>query len=369
MMLRSYSYMDSGLDIAFFYEAWEEVNKLKWYFYKFAGTHADEVMQATVMHVLSHFNPEKGSINTYVKRLARDMSRYNSKTIPVDFMEQTVSKDKNVEKEEVKANIDTGRVNDFSDELCDEYELRIDRKTDVVNVALEFMDKFIMLCEALIAHNTSTKYYPEPFVKQCMRINSKCLNFNALCLEVYKQYGSKMQEFINLETSSDWFEADYPLLNNSYTKKVKLINVYTHDEVDDADTEVWKVFGKVGTSASPKRIIRTRYYELWETLCDLIDAKETNQLKFIIDNSYVIYTLGGSLSILNPDLYSMYDLVRSEILTNIVRFTGGKILSVGSEYIYLICPSELNITERKLDVNLRDIQYEFNFEDITDTIL
>ena len=39
--------MQSDINIAFYYEIFNEIQKLKWYFYKFAGVNAEEAMQRT----------------------------------------------------------------------------------------------------------------------------------------------------------------------------------------------------------------------------------------------------------------------------------------------------------------------------------
>ena len=44
--------MPKELDIAFYYEVWNEISNLKWYFYKFARNNAEEAMQMTLMHWL-----------------------------------------------------------------------------------------------------------------------------------------------------------------------------------------------------------------------------------------------------------------------------------------------------------------------------
>ena len=59
--------MDKEIDIAFFYEVNQEINGLKWYFYKFTGANAEEAMQRTLMHTITHFQAEKGNLSAYVK--------------------------------------------------------------------------------------------------------------------------------------------------------------------------------------------------------------------------------------------------------------------------------------------------------------
>ena len=363
-MFKSFSFMPKEIDIAFYYEVWEEIQALKWYFYKFAGVNADEAMQRTLMHTLMHFQSERGNLSAYVKILAIESTKDNSKLVLVDFLEQTLASDD----EEMTPTVDVGRVNDFSSDVIEEMELSVSRRTDVVNLALEFMDKFITLCEALIRHDTSTKYYPEVFIKQCLKINDKCTNFNRLCLDLYMEYSDDFQWFLDLvnESSDVWKESDFLLISNNKSKRVKMINPDTGLEVEDADNEDWQIVGKLGEGDQKKHILRVHYEDVWEMMCDLVDSTETNEMKFIIDNSYIIRTFGGSTSVLNTDLYNEYDLIRNEILTNILLDTNGRILNVGSENIYLLCNAGYQIRRNKRTVCGHT--FEFKYEDITDTI-
>ena len=82
--------MSPEIDISFYYDVWKEIGNLRWYFYKFAGVNADEAMEKTLFHTLTHFNAEKGSLSAYVKKLAREITKENSKLVYVDFLEQTL---------------------------------------------------------------------------------------------------------------------------------------------------------------------------------------------------------------------------------------------------------------------------------------
>lgn len=361
MVLKSYAFMQSDINIAFYYEIFNEIQKLKWYFYKFAGVNAEEAMQRTLYHTLFHFNSSKGNLSAYIKKLAREITKENNRLVLVDFLEQTLSEDS--DDEELKSTVDIGSVNDFSNSVITDIELNEDRRIDVINLALEFMDKFLLLCEALIAHDTSTRYYPDIFIRQCLSINKRCPNFNALCLDVYLEYKDDFEWFLGLtEGDDDWKEPDFVAIANSYSKRVLLVDPVTKKPVENADVDKFKLSGKLGD----KRIVRVRYYELWEYFCDLIDDTETNEMKFIIGNSYIIKSFGGSLSVLNPDLFNMYDLARTEILTNVLQDTYGRILNIGTEYFYILCGSDFNKTTVSRTVHGHS--FDLVYEDITDLV-
>lgn len=359
--------MPKEIDISFYYDVNDEIQKLKWYFYKFAGVNADEAMQKTLYHTLLHFNADKGNLSAYIKKLAREITKENSRLVLVDFLEQTLS-DSDETDEDLKSSVDVGNIADFSSSLIDDLELSEDRRGEVINLALEFMDKFILLCEALIKHDTSTRYYPDLFIKNCLAINSRCQNFNRLCLDVYMEYKDDFEWFLGLDTDEEnWKEPDFVLINSSSSKRIRLVNPETKEDVEDADVDEYVLLGRLGEGDSRKKVIKVNYSELWEYFCDLIDDSETNELKFVIDNSYICRTFGGSLSVLNPDLYNMYDVVRMEILTNILQDTYGRVLNVGSESVYLICNATMDKTKLIRDVHGHHI--ELDYEDITDKLI
>lgn len=350
--------MAKEIDIAFYYEVHNEIQSLKWYFYKFAGVNAEEAMQRTLCHTLSHFNTAKGSLPVYIKKLAREITKENSPLVFVDFLEQTLSDSD--EEDESQA---IGGIDDFSTSLVNTIDYDKDKRVDVVNLALSFMDKFLILCDALMKHDISTRYYPEIFIKNCLDISNNCPNFNSLCLSLYMEYKDDFEWFLQRQSDSDtWKEPDFALVANSVSKRIKLINPKTNKVVEDADVDSYELYGSIGS----KKVIRVNYSDLWEYFCDLIDDVETNELKFIIGNSYICKTFGGSLSVLNPDLYNMYDIVRTEIVTNILLDTSGRILNIGSKCLYLLCNSNMN-----LDCLIRTAhgqEIKLVYEDITDSI-
>lgn len=366
MILRSYAFMPPEVDIAFYYEIWNEINNLKWYFYKFAGANAEEAIEKTLFHTLTHFNAEKGNLSAYVKKLAREITKENSKLVFVDFLEQTLPDDD--DGGESVQQVTGGSVRDFSDDVAEAMELAEDRRQEVVCLALEFMDKFMLLCDALKRRDTSTRYFPDVFIKSCMSISKRCLNFNQLCFDVYEEYGDDFQWFLELgQRSENWREADFMMIRNSASKRLRLVRPYTNEDVEDADIDPFVVQGKLGDGAARKKVIKVSYYEIWNLMCDLIDSRETNEIKFVIGDDYIIRTFAGSLSGLNTDLFNMYDLVRSEILTNVLLDTGGRILAIGSENFYLVCNATMDKT--CMERTVHDYSFRLEYTDITDSIL
>lgn len=360
-MLRSYSFMSEEIDISLYYEIWNEIGKLRWYFYKFAGNEADEAMQRTLMHTLTHFQPEKGNLNSYLKKLAREILKDGGKLVTVDFLEQTVVSDED-EVTGAKSGINTGKVDDFSDEIVDTLDLVQDKSGDVERLALEFMDRFVILCEAMQTYDMSSRYYPDVFISQCLSLLKKCENFNEVCLNIYSEYGEKFKWYLEVykNVMQIWKEADFPFVLRRTSKNISLISKKTGVEVQDADLEPFTINTVLDAS---KRVLRVRYYDLWEQVCDLLDEDGINELRFTIGDNFIVRTLAGSQSVLNPDLYNEYDIVRTEILTNVLYDTNGKLLNAGSECFYLLYNAENQI--RKPIREIYGIKIDFQYEDIT----
>lgn len=368
-MLKSVSYMQTELDSSLLYDIWEEIEKLERYFYKFAKSEAPEAMQAVLSHALTHFNPEKGTLNVYIKSLARTVSKQAGKEVALDFLEDTLE-DGEEYLELSDKNIDNAvhtSSSDFSEDIVRRVDSERYRKRDVVEYALMSMDKFLILCEAIIRRDTTTTYYPDAFIKETLKLSGKYKDFNEMCLEIYAEFNDEIKWFLGLDkgnSGSPWKEADFSLIEVRTSKRIALVNQYTEEPVLDADIEDYQLKGSENT-LNTKKIYKVSYSDLWNKLCDMVDDTQSNEIKYIIDSSYIVRTLGGSLQ-LNADLYNMYDLIRSEIVTNILTDTGCRLLHVGSECVYLIQDEKISV---KIPVrHVKNIDIQFEVTDITNSI-
>jgi hypothetical protein len=369
-MLKSVSYMQTAtVDISLLCNIWAEIESLHRYFYKFAGTEAHEAEQQVLLHALTHYKADKGNIKSYIKKLSREILKDNGKTVAVDFMEDTLGDGDEVLKvsDQLLSNVQHSTFNDFSEDIVTKIDAENHRKREITEYALMSIDRFLILCEAILRRDTTTTYYPENFIKETLKLSGKYQNFNDLCINIYNSFGEEMKWFLDIEknTVNSWKEADFNLNKNKVSKRVRFINTKTGEPVLDADIEEYRL--ETGTkSSTDKHIYKIEYATLWNRLCDLVDDEDTNELKFIIDKSYIIRTLGGSFQ-LNADLYNMYDLIRNEIVTNILLDTNCRLINVGSECIYLLQEGNgtINIPNR----TIKGIEVNFSVEDITDTII
>ena len=79
-------------------------------------------------------------------------------------------------------------------------------------------------------------------------------------------------------------------------------------------------------------------------MCDLIDDLYSNEMKFVLGDNYIVRTLGGSYSVVNPIKTNMYGLVRDEIITNVLLMFNCRILSVGKTTAYVLA-NDLDICQ------------------------
>lgn len=361
-MMKSFSYMDTTITGSLYYLLWSEIEKLRRYFSKFCGQNTDEAMQATLVHALTHFSESKGDVSVYIKSLARDITKDNNRLIFVDFLEQTLASDDFDDYNKPK--VDTGSINDFSQSLINDIMLKSYKRKEVIELALCFMDKFMLMCDSIINRDTTTNYYPDIFIKECLKLSKGFEYFNQLCVSIYRQYKDKFVEFLSydLKTQGDWRETDYPTIYQSLSKRLKLVNPQTGKVVDDPDIEDFKLAGNLGN----KRVLKVYYYDLWDLMCNYVDSTDINVMRFTIEDSYIIRTLGGSITIVNPDLFNIYDLCRTEILSNVLHDLNARCIGVGSECFYLFINNggRTQIPSRVI----KGIPINLSVEDITDTI-
>lgn len=357
--MKSYSFNPSEIPGSMYYKIWKEIHDNGLYFKKFNGNEADEAMQRALLHSLKHFDEEKGSLHVYIKSLAKTIAQSDGKSICVDFLEQTLE-DQEDEPDCSVHQPKSQKEADFSNELVDNMYLSVNRTDEVIDLALSSMNMFLVLCKAIDIKDSSTVYYSDTFIRSCLSLSRKCVNFNKICLDIYREYGKDMEAFINPDPTDigTWCEADYTFIGSRTSRRVTLIGD-NGCQIDDADMEPFYVKGNY----KGKKIVRVRYVEQYERLLDLIDSPVTNAIKFVINGRYIIKTLGGSVSVCNPNLYNIYDLVQDEILTNLLKdIKTSSILNVGSECMYFLCKSDydLSIPERCI----RGIHLKFEAEEV-----
>ena len=356
--------MTLDINYRLFSDLYQEITSLDRYFYKFNRLNAEEAKSRTLLHVLSHYDSSGSKdLRPYIKKLAREIMKDGYRDIPVDFLEQTV-----VEDEEA---VDNGylkqqhKTPDFTDEVLASIVNAKSRYESVVGVALVSMKWFLLLCQLLEnGGSVSATYFPAEFKKACLSVSKNYEAFTADCLTIYLQHGDEMQHFIQYESSrpEGWSEANYTVENGRKYRKGRL---ESEEGVDlyNIDLQEYKFTGTLGNGA---RIYRVYFDKILDVLFELVFSPVTNCVKFVVDSCYIVRTIGGSWSILNPSLDTEIDLIRSELLTNILLETNGKLLSCGSDSVIIVTPGELCIRQGRCFCG---INLDFVYKDITDELV
>ena len=147
-----------------------------------------------------------------------------------------------------ESKLQSGKVSDFSNEVCERLSPETNIRNDIVELALGFMDKFLVFCDALKRHDTTTVYYPDAFIKTGLRLSKISDNFTQECIDLYDEFKEDFEWFLELmETEEEklknspnekrWKEADYLLIQQCQSKRVTLISSSTGALVKDADIE------------------------------------------------------------------------------------------------------------------------------------
>ena len=275
--------MQTNVDLALFYEIWQEIDKLARYFYKFAKDDANEAMQQTLLHALKHYDAEKGNLNAYIKKLARDILKVPDRIVFVDFLEDTLGDGDDFLEINNKQNNNVQHAStqvDFSEEIISRIDEELSLHKEIIEYTLSSLDRFIVLCEAIIRRDTATTYYPEYFVKDTLKLSKKYKSFNEQILDLYYEYGDEIKWFLALDRHNRgiWKEADFILIRNRKAKKIKFIDKETGLEIEDPDVDKYILSGELNTSLKQRRIVKVPYLDLWEKLCDKIDDIDSNEL-------------------------------------------------------------------------------------------
>ena len=365
-MLQSFTYiLNSTVDQSLQCRVYNEIQKLRRYFYKFCRNKADECMEYVYFIVLENYSEAKGELTPYIKKLARESVKYvtHRREICTEFLEDSVVED-DLAFEGVNNKVSYGSVNDFSNNLLRNIIIDQNKRSYIIrDLVLSYPSKFIQLCESFINHDSSLIYYPDSFKKQCLNLAKGCDSFKDICLSIYNDYKDLLLEF-NIDECAEednkyWRQYSKNIIDRDSSKRICLVNPKTKKIVENPDYENFIINGSIGN----KRVIKVHYANAWETMCDMVDSDTTNAIKLVIEDSYIIKTLAGSVSLVNADVYNYYDIFRGEILTNILSRVNAKVIGIGSENFYLLVDKNVEINIEPLWVN--GVYLDFFYEDLS----
>ena len=345
------------------YAVWTELEKLNGYFYKVCRKDADNVKIMVWEHAIKHYSPEKGNLNAYLRKLTQTALKSNGKYVPVD----TTIIDATVEEGAQRFQEYTGGHTDGLEVQVEESMIGFGEKFEkVAMLALCNMRYFIMYAKQVIDRDTTSNYFPETFKKETYRCFQFCKSeFHPLVLKIYNDHRSGFERFMEdapYGRNEAYKELDIDLIKKSTSRRIVLNEKGTNSLCTDPDSCEWEVCGALGKH----RIIKVPYKDIYEAMCDLVDEDGCNAIKYTIGETYIFRTLGGSLTLANLSLFSMYSIIKNEILTNLIYDYNARILSVGSQCVYLLQnPDDDDTFREPIDRVIRGFELKFRYIDVT----
>ncbi len=412
MLLNSFAYEKPEITTERMGTIWQAIEKIEpfiqWCVKK---DNVPVTKQLMFFHAITHFDATEDKLQGYLRRLAQTIFKtVNGPEILVDMSDgnmvyavgNTTEGGKPNENNLVTKTPDKVTP-DFSTDVINSLYLEEELQQDLYTLVLDNLVEYVNLCKTLLSGNVENVNFSVPFTKACLALSSTYKDaFNAACLKLYEIYQPFFDRFAydNIQEKSIdnieslWQETDYNLISKKKSKRIIFYNKKTNQPVEDADSEKFYVVGAKGivdaitttdTSADTtkpaenKRILKVTYFDAWLYLCDKIDSNQTNELKLILGNNFLIKTLGGSLSIVNPILYNVYELLKDEFLTNILYETSGRVLCTGTKSVYILWDKTWpTIFQQNMDKmvkikdkkwvehkNLFGVEFDLIYEDVT----
>ncbi len=347
--LRCFSYMHT-FDSELCREALSTINSLHYYFYKYNKNNVELAKQKALYHVLVHYNTNGGELEPYIKKLARtiELSSKPKKEVSGELIDFTISESS----EDVSCNV-LSTMDDFIDK--------------VHRLAIEYYHYFMLWGYHMfeLKEKTDSLYFPPEFKIICMTLSRQNESFLSYCNMVYKTYGQAMRSYEKYDLEpKNWKEADYTSLKSLVSRRITFVDKFRRPlkqyngmclELDNLDCFIW---GKLGD----KRVVRIKYTDVWDLMCNLIDSQEDNEMRLNIGNYYSLRTLGGSSLLVNTDLQTAYNLCLDEIESNLLHFTFGRCMGRGLDYLYFL----VNDIRPLPDCSAMGLSFKFELEDVTD---
>lgn len=326
-LLQSFCYMrENECDKYFMSELATTLDSLRTYYIKFNSYRVDEALARAYAHALRGYNPEVGSLKPYLKSLARDIMKMKEKDdIPKEEIEAlAVDTERCVENEAIKGIL-------FKDTT----------KLIIRELMLPFMEDFIKFGNLLDTSKGDSvvlkTYFPQNFKTVCISLLGK-LNpkeFTESIKYLYNKYKEELMWFIEQDrfTVREYSEADYSYLETRTAKRIYIVD-NKGIKISNPDKYTHKMYikGAVGD----KEVCKVRYIDLLNQMSLMASSSITNELTEVVDKTKIVRTCGGSLLQINTCQETIYKLLKEELITNILKASNCRIITVGEECVYLL---------------------------------
>lgn len=378
--LHSFTYIESlDIDPALMYKLNKVIEENEGIFYTYNKTkeRVDEAKARALEHAIRKYNSEKDHTGmvAYIRTLAEHIMKKNKhEEMQVDFIEEVVSDDDDDDvnfgdrRKRKTDNEKHQNYRDFTDTIHNDSERRTTMSTEVITFILQYLSEFLKICEAIITKNTTPTYYRKEFKAEILKLGQKYKDLNQQLVNLYYEYGNEIQWFLDLEGKTsvvdrrNWKRANYKLIETRQSKKIKFVNSVTGNDIINADLETFKVKGGLNNY----KVVKISYEDLYDDLLNRVEEADSNELKLVIRDFFLIRTLANSVSI-NTDYNAIYDLIKAEIVTNILTLTNCRLLNIGTESVYVLNETGEEITIQDMEVN--GVKIHFDIEDITKEII
>ena len=375
MSLSSYTYIQgNNPDPVIVYEVYKMIDKWKRLFYKVnrSKDRGDEAMSQTLLGALKFYKPEKGNLQGYIVQYAKTVLNDNTakQEVLLDFLELVLGdgedslEDTTSDTKSLNNNVPHTRIKDFTEDLFDFEEEMTEGIPEVSLLALSSLQEFVSLATSIQRRDT-TNHYTKQFMNRSLDLSRRFKNFNSICVDIYNQHKKEIEWFLKIQTefevtNKSFEEADYTY-KLSKPKRINLINADEGTPVKDADTENFVVTNKNNT---PCKIYKINYIDTLSELYDYATDEENNEFSFHLSKHWLFRSLHSNV-LINPKLDIIYEMLKVEIITNLIKATKTKFLHLGSDCLYLV--KDRNIDDEvptELQFNIKNYNLMFIVEEI-----
>lgn len=400
IMLYTYKHMKTEVSPINQHLIWTTVQKYKGLFIKLAYEYqknVDSLMDDTFFWALTNYNPERGNIDGYINKLAKDIARGNQvRDIPTEDEQLQRNRDEgsngtaHIERDVVQLAIQD--IGDLKDECY----------AKVAELALGNIQDFCNLVESLINNDREKKSFENEFFKTLtFKYQKRYPDFIEVCKEIYEEYKPDIDIFLAYDKTNrgEFIELDRTIIQKSDSKRIKFKPLSQKDEDEarelarieeekaraegkliiesdniymDPDKYSMRLANPVKNWSNKKHIYKVPYIHIVEYIIDEMCKDGTNPFRLTIGNKVIYRTLGGSVTLpVNNYDYSeiedFVDVIKMELLTNILQDTQAKLIDIGSQCFYILY-TESNETNAKLEEKkiIKGVPIKFQYIDETD---
>ena len=180
----SVTYNKSTHKLQFYYEVYKTIEDLKNYFYSFCGADAEYYMTEAYVHTLENYDSTKGSLEGYIKSIARTISQNtDKKEILVDYSDENFDED--------------DQNSSYYIKKANEQKNKTDNNFDVESDYLEVSDAIFVL---KVEYPVELIYFQRAILKGTTYTDAS-RDFIMVCQDIIKQFPNFVEEIKNVDLS------------------------------------------------------------------------------------------------------------------------------------------------------------------------